>query len=161
MYFFFGSLLMKFFSYGCTFIKKKYKHYTQSSIALVVVVYNFSMLFWCFWLSHSRCYFPALWMCLISSSLRPRTSSSSSQPERAVSPLVVSSTHSLEAMPRFALSTDDEGKLTLRMCHILWVFCYQIYCPSQLPFIAPHLPVGNLRAAMKLYFVQKKKHLSV
>jgi len=46
------------------------------------------------------------------SSLRPRTSSSSSQPERAVSPLVVSSTHSLEAMPRFALSTDDEGKLT-------------------------------------------------
>uniref|UniRef100_A0A4W4EHR0 non-specific serine/threonine protein kinase n=1 Tax=Electrophorus electricus TaxID=8005 RepID=A0A4W4EHR0_ELEEL len=29
--------------------------------------------------------------------------------ERCVSPLVASSTHSLEAMPRFALSTDDEG----------------------------------------------------
>uniref|UniRef100_A0A671NG20 non-specific serine/threonine protein kinase n=1 Tax=Sinocyclocheilus anshuiensis TaxID=1608454 RepID=A0A671NG20_9TELE len=51
-------------------------------------------------------------------SLRPRTSSSSSQPERAVRPLVVSSTHSLEAMPRFALSTDDEGKLTLRMSEV-------------------------------------------
>ncbi|XP_056108670.1 microtubule-associated serine/threonine-protein kinase 3 isoform X3 [Rhinichthys klamathensis goyatoka] len=46
-------------------------------------------------------------------SLRPRTSSSSSQPERAVSPLVVSSTHSLEAMPRFALSTDDEAEVVV------------------------------------------------
>ncbi|XP_051967149.1 microtubule-associated serine/threonine-protein kinase 3-like isoform X7 [Xyrauchen texanus] len=45
--------------------------------------------------------------------LRPRTSSSSSQPERAVSPLVVSSTHSLEAMPRFALSTDDEAEVVV------------------------------------------------
>uniref|UniRef100_A0A8C6NXE3 non-specific serine/threonine protein kinase n=1 Tax=Nothobranchius furzeri TaxID=105023 RepID=A0A8C6NXE3_NOTFU len=43
-------------------------------------------------------------------SLRPRTSSSSSQSERSTSPLVMSSTHSLETMPRFALSTDDEGK---------------------------------------------------
>ncbi|KAA0707869.1 Microtubule-associated serine/threonine-protein kinase 3 [Triplophysa tibetana] len=46
-------------------------------------------------------------------SLRPRTSSSSSQPERAVSPLVVTSTHSLEAMPRFALSTDDEAEVVV------------------------------------------------
>ncbi|KAF4107630.1 hypothetical protein G5714_011994 [Onychostoma macrolepis] len=46
-------------------------------------------------------------------SLHPRTSSSSSQPERAVSPLVVSSTHSLEAMPRFALSTDDEAEVVV------------------------------------------------
>ncbi|TRY82942.1 hypothetical protein DNTS_008435 [Danionella cerebrum] len=46
-------------------------------------------------------------------SLRIRTSSSSSQPERAVSPLVVSSTHSLEAMPRFALSTDDEAEVVV------------------------------------------------
>ncbi|XP_070764515.1 microtubule-associated serine/threonine-protein kinase 3-like [Enoplosus armatus] len=44
------------------------------------------------------------------SSLRPRASSSSSQSERSTSPLVMSSTHSLETMPRFALSTDDEGK---------------------------------------------------
>lgn len=43
-------------------------------------------------------------------SLRPRASSSSSQPDRCVSPLVASSTHSLEAMPRVALSTDDEGQ---------------------------------------------------
>uniref|UniRef100_A0A8D3BI80 non-specific serine/threonine protein kinase n=1 Tax=Scophthalmus maximus TaxID=52904 RepID=A0A8D3BI80_SCOMX len=43
-------------------------------------------------------------------SLRPRASSSSSQSERSPSPLVMSSTHSLETMPRFALSTDDEGK---------------------------------------------------
>uniref|UniRef100_A0A3B4Z8Z6 non-specific serine/threonine protein kinase n=1 Tax=Stegastes partitus TaxID=144197 RepID=A0A3B4Z8Z6_9TELE len=42
-------------------------------------------------------------------SLRPRASSSSSQSERSTSPLVMSSTHSLETMPRFALSTDDEG----------------------------------------------------
>lgn len=42
-------------------------------------------------------------------SLRPRASSSSSQSERSTSPLVISSTHSLETMPRFALSTDDEG----------------------------------------------------
>ncbi|XP_030288759.1 microtubule-associated serine/threonine-protein kinase 3 isoform X5 [Sparus aurata] len=41
-------------------------------------------------------------------SLRPRASSSSSQSERSTSPLVMSSTHSLETMPRFALSTDDE-----------------------------------------------------
>uniref|UniRef100_A0A665VCB6 non-specific serine/threonine protein kinase n=1 Tax=Echeneis naucrates TaxID=173247 RepID=A0A665VCB6_ECHNA len=41
--------------------------------------------------------------------LRPRASSSSSQSERSTSPLVMSSTHSLETMPRFALSTDDEG----------------------------------------------------
>ncbi|XP_056590294.1 microtubule-associated serine/threonine-protein kinase 3 isoform X2 [Triplophysa dalaica] len=45
--------------------------------------------------------------------LRPRTSSSSSQPERPVSPLVVTSTHSLEAMPRFALSTDDEAEVVV------------------------------------------------
>ncbi|XP_073732021.1 microtubule-associated serine/threonine-protein kinase 3 isoform X4 [Misgurnus anguillicaudatus] len=45
--------------------------------------------------------------------LRPRASSSSSQPERAVSPLVASSTHSLEAMPRFALSTDDEAEVVV------------------------------------------------
>uniref|UniRef100_A0A672JQJ0 non-specific serine/threonine protein kinase n=1 Tax=Salarias fasciatus TaxID=181472 RepID=A0A672JQJ0_SALFA len=43
-------------------------------------------------------------------SLRPRASSSSSQSERSTSPLVMSSTHSLETMPRFALSTDDEGR---------------------------------------------------
>ncbi|XP_027025626.2 microtubule-associated serine/threonine-protein kinase 3 isoform X1 [Tachysurus fulvidraco] len=42
--------------------------------------------------------------------LRPRASSSSSQPDRCISPLVASSTHSLEAMPRVALSTDDEAE---------------------------------------------------
>ncbi|KAL2090132.1 hypothetical protein ACEWY4_014820 [Coilia grayii] len=41
-------------------------------------------------------------------SLRVRASSGSSQSERSSSPLVISSTHSLETMPRFALSTDDE-----------------------------------------------------
>uniref|UniRef100_A0A8B9KR90 non-specific serine/threonine protein kinase n=1 Tax=Astyanax mexicanus TaxID=7994 RepID=A0A8B9KR90_ASTMX len=46
------------------------------------------------------------------------TSSSSSQSDRCVSPLVVSSTHSLEAMPRFALSTDDEGQ----NCHFGFFF---------------------------------------
>ncbi|XP_076009295.1 microtubule-associated serine/threonine-protein kinase 3 isoform X2 [Genypterus blacodes] len=44
-------------------------------------------------------------------SLRPRASSSSSQSERSTSPLVMSSTHSLEMMPRFTLSTDDEAEV--------------------------------------------------
>ncbi|XP_077964385.1 microtubule-associated serine/threonine-protein kinase 3 isoform X2 [Gasterosteus aculeatus] len=46
-------------------------------------------------------------------SLRPRASSSSSQSERSSSPLVMSSTHSLETMPRFALSTDDEAEVVV------------------------------------------------
>ncbi|XP_026178995.1 microtubule-associated serine/threonine-protein kinase 3 [Mastacembelus armatus] len=46
-------------------------------------------------------------------SLRPRASSSSSQSERSTSPLVMSSTHSLETMPRFALSTDDEADMVV------------------------------------------------
>uniref|UniRef100_A0A8C2XJ36 non-specific serine/threonine protein kinase n=1 Tax=Cyclopterus lumpus TaxID=8103 RepID=A0A8C2XJ36_CYCLU len=45
--------------------------------------------------------------------LRPRASSSSSQSERSTSPLVISSTHSLETMPRFALSTDDEAEVVV------------------------------------------------
>uniref|UniRef100_A0A3B5L487 non-specific serine/threonine protein kinase n=1 Tax=Xiphophorus couchianus TaxID=32473 RepID=A0A3B5L487_9TELE len=45
--------------------------------------------------------------------LRPRASSSSSQSERSASPLVMSSTHSLETMPRFALSTDDEAEVVV------------------------------------------------
>lgn len=47
-------------------------------------------------------------------SLRPRALSSSSQSERSANPLVMTSTHSLETMPRVALSTDDEG--TFRHC---------------------------------------------
>ncbi|CAG5864067.1 unnamed protein product [Menidia menidia] len=46
-------------------------------------------------------------------SLRPRASSSSSQSDRSSSPLVMSSTHSLETMPRFALSTDDEAEVVV------------------------------------------------
>ncbi|XP_062306324.1 microtubule-associated serine/threonine-protein kinase 3-like isoform X2 [Osmerus eperlanus] len=47
-------------------------------------------------------------------SLRPRASSSSSQSERGASPLVaMSSTHSLETMPRFAFSTDDEAEVVV------------------------------------------------
>ncbi|MEQ2302817.1 Microtubule-associated serine/threonine-protein kinase 3 [Ameca splendens] len=46
-------------------------------------------------------------------SLRPRASSSSSQSDRSTSPLVMSSTHSLETMPRFALSTDDEAEVVV------------------------------------------------
>ncbi|XP_039622539.1 microtubule-associated serine/threonine-protein kinase 3 isoform X4 [Polypterus senegalus] len=41
---------------------------------------------------------------------RPRASSSSSQPDRSSSTLVKSSTHSLDTMPRFAFSTEDEGE---------------------------------------------------
>ncbi|KAK0155199.1 Microtubule-associated serine/threonine-protein kinase 3 [Merluccius polli] len=45
--------------------------------------------------------------------LRARASSSSSQSERSASPLVMSSTHSLETMPRFAFSTDDEAEVVV------------------------------------------------
>ncbi|XP_077374055.1 microtubule-associated serine/threonine-protein kinase 3 isoform X1 [Festucalex cinctus] len=41
-------------------------------------------------------------------SLRPRASSSSSQSERSASPLVLNSTQSLEMMPRFAISAEEE-----------------------------------------------------
>ncbi|CAB1314137.1 unnamed protein product, partial [Coregonus sp. 'balchen'] len=50
-------------------------------------------------------------------SLRPRTSSSSSQSERSASPLVMSSTHSLETTPRFAFSTDDEAEVVVSNLH--------------------------------------------
>ncbi|XP_061739363.1 microtubule-associated serine/threonine-protein kinase 3-like isoform X12 [Nerophis ophidion] len=46
-------------------------------------------------------------------SLCPRLSPSSSQSERSSSPLVMSSTHSLEMMPRFAVSTDDEAEVVV------------------------------------------------
>lgn len=58
-------------------------------------------------------------------SLRPRASSSSSQSERSASPLVMTSTHSLETMPRVALSTDDEG--AFRLCPEIdskWLYMY-------------------------------------
>ncbi|XP_045549878.1 LOW QUALITY PROTEIN: microtubule-associated serine/threonine-protein kinase 3-like [Salmo salar] len=45
---------------------------------------------------------------LKSSSLRPRASSGSSQSERSASPLVMNSTQSLDTMPRFAISAEDE-----------------------------------------------------
>ncbi|XP_041967712.1 microtubule-associated serine/threonine-protein kinase 3 isoform X7 [Alosa sapidissima] len=50
-------------------------------------------------------------------SLRVRASSGSSQSERSTSPLVISSTHSLETMPRFALSTDDEAEVVVSNLH--------------------------------------------
>ncbi|XP_070966197.1 microtubule-associated serine/threonine-protein kinase 3-like [Oncorhynchus clarkii lewisi] len=50
-------------------------------------------------------------------SLRPRASSSSSQSERSASPLVMSSTHSLETMPRFTFSTDDEAEVVVSNLH--------------------------------------------
>uniref|UniRef100_A0A8C7IZ52 non-specific serine/threonine protein kinase n=1 Tax=Oncorhynchus kisutch TaxID=8019 RepID=A0A8C7IZ52_ONCKI len=50
-------------------------------------------------------------------SLRPRASSSSSQSERSASPLVMSSTHSLETIPRFAFSTDDEAEVVESNLH--------------------------------------------
>uniref|UniRef100_A0AAZ3RTA4 non-specific serine/threonine protein kinase n=1 Tax=Oncorhynchus tshawytscha TaxID=74940 RepID=A0AAZ3RTA4_ONCTS len=50
-------------------------------------------------------------------SLRPRASSSSSQSERSASPLVMSSTHSLETIPCFAFSTDDEAEVVVSNLH--------------------------------------------
>ncbi|XP_061775787.1 microtubule-associated serine/threonine-protein kinase 3 isoform X2 [Nerophis ophidion] len=45
-------------------------------------------------------------------SLRPRASSSSSQSERSASPLVLNSTQSLDIMPRFAISAEEEGMVS-------------------------------------------------
>ncbi|XP_035633031.1 microtubule-associated serine/threonine-protein kinase 3 isoform X4 [Oncorhynchus keta] len=50
-------------------------------------------------------------------SLRPRASSNSFHSERGTSPLVMSSTHSLETMPRFAFSTDDEAEVVVSNLH--------------------------------------------
>uniref|UniRef100_A0A672IL30 non-specific serine/threonine protein kinase n=1 Tax=Salarias fasciatus TaxID=181472 RepID=A0A672IL30_SALFA len=47
-------------------------------------------------------------------SLRPRASSSSSQSERSASPLVMNSTQSLDIMPRFAISAEEEGEQRTR-----------------------------------------------
>lgn len=46
---------------------------------------------------------------ILSFSLRPRASSSSSQSERSASPLVMNSTQSLDIMPRFAVAAEEEG----------------------------------------------------
>ncbi|KAG7263270.1 hypothetical protein CRUP_011263 [Coryphaenoides rupestris] len=47
------------------------------------------------------------------SSLRPRTSSSSSQSERSGSPLVMNSAQSLDTMSRFSISAEEEGERQL------------------------------------------------
>lgn len=59
-------------------------------------------------------------------SLRPRASSSSSQSERSASPLVMNSTQSLDVMPRFAISAEEEGKIDKHVpLHILPSCCYR------------------------------------
>uniref|UniRef100_A0A8C4IMX2 non-specific serine/threonine protein kinase n=1 Tax=Dicentrarchus labrax TaxID=13489 RepID=A0A8C4IMX2_DICLA len=70
--------------------------------------------------SPSPLIYPSDWSLSVCS-LRPRASSSSSQSERSTSPLVMSSTHSLETMPRFALSTDDEGKSRLTVMFLTFL----------------------------------------
>uniref|UniRef100_A0A8C7LVV5 non-specific serine/threonine protein kinase n=1 Tax=Oncorhynchus mykiss TaxID=8022 RepID=A0A8C7LVV5_ONCMY len=56
----------------------------------------------------SKCILPFSPPPLMCSSLRPRASSGSSQSERSASPLVMNSTQSLDTMPRFAISTEEE-----------------------------------------------------
>ncbi|KAM6948773.1 microtubule-associated serine/threonine-protein kinase 3 [Aplochiton taeniatus] len=51
-------------------------------------------------------------------SLRPRASSSSSQSERSASPLVMNSTQSLDTMPRFAISAEEEDGLVSNLRRI-------------------------------------------
>ncbi|XP_034051981.1 microtubule-associated serine/threonine-protein kinase 3 isoform X1 [Gymnodraco acuticeps] len=51
-------------------------------------------------------------------SLRPRASSSSSQSERSASPLVMNSTQSLDIMPRFAISAEEEDGLVSNLQRI-------------------------------------------
>ncbi|XP_058489067.1 microtubule-associated serine/threonine-protein kinase 3 isoform X3 [Solea solea] len=51
-------------------------------------------------------------------SLRPRASSSSSQSERSASPLVMNSTQSLDIMPRFAISAEEEDGMVSNLRRI-------------------------------------------
>uniref|UniRef100_A0A667YIR2 non-specific serine/threonine protein kinase n=1 Tax=Myripristis murdjan TaxID=586833 RepID=A0A667YIR2_9TELE len=51
-------------------------------------------------------------------SLRPRASSSSSQSERSASPLVMNSTQSLDTMPRFAISAEEEDGMVSNLRRI-------------------------------------------
>ncbi|KAM9323068.1 microtubule-associated serine/threonine-protein kinase 3 [Pholidichthys leucotaenia] len=51
-------------------------------------------------------------------SLRPRASSSSSQSERSASPLVMNSTQSLDIMPRFAISAEEEDEMVSNLQRI-------------------------------------------
>uniref|UniRef100_A0A8D2ZW95 non-specific serine/threonine protein kinase n=1 Tax=Scophthalmus maximus TaxID=52904 RepID=A0A8D2ZW95_SCOMX len=51
-------------------------------------------------------------------SLRPRTSSGSSQSERSASPLVMNSTQSLDIMPRFAISAEEEDGMVSNLRRI-------------------------------------------
>ncbi|XP_041847605.1 microtubule-associated serine/threonine-protein kinase 3 isoform X4 [Melanotaenia boesemani] len=50
--------------------------------------------------------------------LRPRASSSSSQSERSASPLVMNSTQSLDIMPRFAISAEEEDEVVSNLRRI-------------------------------------------
>ncbi|XP_075953568.1 microtubule-associated serine/threonine-protein kinase 3 isoform X2 [Anarhichas minor] len=51
-------------------------------------------------------------------SLRPRASSSSSQSERSASPLVMNSTQSLDIMPRFAISAEEDDGMVSNLRRI-------------------------------------------
>ncbi|XP_041848672.1 microtubule-associated serine/threonine-protein kinase 3-like [Melanotaenia boesemani] len=51
-------------------------------------------------------------------SLRPRASSSSSQSERSASQLVMNSTQSLDIMPRFAISAEEEDEVVSNLRRI-------------------------------------------
>lgn len=51
-------------------------------------------------------------------SLRPRASSSSSQSDRSASPLVMNSTQSLDIMPRFAISAEEEDGMVSNLRRI-------------------------------------------
>uniref|UniRef100_A0A3Q3R7L7 non-specific serine/threonine protein kinase n=1 Tax=Monopterus albus TaxID=43700 RepID=A0A3Q3R7L7_MONAL len=86
---------------------------------------------------------------LVVCSLPPQASSSSSQSERSTSPLVMSSTHSLDTMPRFALSTDEEGKTPLTsLCFCSWCVSVLAYLHTlYLLAVSPtaEMVVSNLR----------------
>uniref|UniRef100_A0A3Q3FGU9 non-specific serine/threonine protein kinase n=1 Tax=Labrus bergylta TaxID=56723 RepID=A0A3Q3FGU9_9LABR len=56
--------------------------------------------------------------CVFPYSLRPRASSSSSQSERSASPLVMNSTQSLDIMPRFAISAEEEDGMVSNLRRI-------------------------------------------
>lgn len=80
-------------------------------------------------------------------SLRPRASSSSSQSERSASPLVMNSTQSLDIMPRFAISTEEEGKGDKRTLPGIYLFICNtdIRLNHSVCFVITDGVVSNLR----------------
>lgn len=84
--------------------------------------------------------------CVVSLSLRPRASSSSSQSERSASPLVMNSTQSLDIMPRFAIAPEEEGEKGKRRW---WYFLFSLHSPPMKPQCWHSVPPDSRRYGLQ------------